>query len=538
MAYSNRINDPAFAKYLADSDRYAKIFSYILATAAVLGFYLYGELSPEMDNPEALYIGMGIGGMFIAIALITNQTKKGAKTWDGKVYDKQVEKKRRRRNAADMDYHMKEYLLFKVIFQSNDGKTHEISAENDDTLHNYYRIGERVRYHGGLRSFEKYDKSKDTIIFCNACASMNEMSGYSSQQVIKLLHFIYAHLRFDICFAISNNGPLNINPGKEKATNFPQSLMRRIMKRTKPGIIAVVVMVFLMSATHFASAKDADVLFPVIKNNLWGYIDSSGKTVVEPRYDHASQFSEGLGLVKTPKPDGKLLCIDAKGKIAFEINPNWSYMKPFNNGLAAVKDKETKLYGYINREGELVIPHKYSAAGDFSEGLAKVELKDSQNKLIEGFIDTKGEMVIRPDRWLKNSFSDGLAAVRTEKDGKFVYGFMDKKGKTVIEPRFKKVGRFGEGLAFVNDNGQIRIIDKKGKSTAIFNFKTGDFDKMPKFSNGFANLYYNWKFPTGFWGFVDKNGKLAFPQLDITFIKTPFSEERAWIKLRGSKDMV
>ena len=133
MAYSNRINDPAFAKFLADSDRYAKIFACILAAAAVFGFYLYGEFSPEMDNPEALYIGLGIGGMFVSIALITNRSKKGAKTWDGKVYDKQVEKKRRRRTAADLDYHMKEYLLFKVIFQSNDGKTHEISAENDDT---------------------------------------------------------------------------------------------------------------------------------------------------------------------------------------------------------------------------------------------------------------------------------------------------------------------------------------------------------------------------------------------------------------------
>lgn len=342
----------------------------------------------------------------------------------------------------------------------------------------------------------------------------------------------------NIDYGISNNDPLYFNPGKEKATNFPQSPMRRIMKRTKPGIIAVVVMVFLMSATHFASAKDADVLFPVIKNNLWGYIDSSGKIVVAHRYDHASQFSEGLGLVKTPKPDGKLFCIDARGRVAFELKPNWSKMKPFSDGLAAVKDKETKLYGYINRAGKLVIPYKYSSARDFSEGLAKVELRDSQNNLIAGFINTKGEMVINPDRWLKNSFSDGLAAVRTEKDGKFVYGFMDKKGKMVIEPRFKKVGHFGEGLAFVNDNGQIKIIDKKGKSTAVFNFETGDFDKMPKFSDGLAKLYYKWKFPTGFWGFVEKNGKLAFPNLDITLIKTPFSEERAWIKLRGSKDMV
>lgn len=176
MAYSNRSNDPAFAKYQAASRRYAVIFSLILAVAAVLGFTVYGATSREMDNPEALYIGLGIGGMFIAIALITNRSKKGAKSWDGKVCDKQVEKKQRRRNATDPDYHMREYLLYKVIIRSDAGKMHEITAENDDTLYNYYQVGDRVRYHGNLRSYEKYDKSKDTIIFCNACATLNEMS--------------------------------------------------------------------------------------------------------------------------------------------------------------------------------------------------------------------------------------------------------------------------------------------------------------------------------------------------------------------------
>ncbi|MBU4036264.1 MAG: hypothetical protein KKA35_07535 [Proteobacteria bacterium] len=173
--YSNRINDPAFAKYRANSDKYALIFSFIIAAAAILGFYLYGEFSMEMDNPEAMYIGLGIGGMFIMIALLTNRSKKGAKTWDGKVVDKQVEKKTKRRKASDPDYHMREYLLYKVIINSDYGQTHEITAEDDDTVYNYYEIGDRVRYHGSIRTYEKYDKSKDSIVFCNACASLNKI---------------------------------------------------------------------------------------------------------------------------------------------------------------------------------------------------------------------------------------------------------------------------------------------------------------------------------------------------------------------------
>lgn len=174
--YSSRISDPAFAAYLRNSERYAWIFSFILAAAAVLGFFIYGETSHEMDNPQALNIGLLIGGMFVAIAFITNRSKKSGWTWDGTVCDKQVEKKKRRRKTEDPDYHMQEYLLYRVIIQSDHRKKYEITAENDATRYNYYRIGEKVRYHGRLHSYEKYDKSKDTIIFCNACASLNEMT--------------------------------------------------------------------------------------------------------------------------------------------------------------------------------------------------------------------------------------------------------------------------------------------------------------------------------------------------------------------------
>jgi len=52
----------------------------------------------------------------------------------------------------------------------------ELTAEDDDTVYNYYQTGDRVRHHGGLNSFEKYDKSQDDIVFCNACASLNDIN--------------------------------------------------------------------------------------------------------------------------------------------------------------------------------------------------------------------------------------------------------------------------------------------------------------------------------------------------------------------------
>jgi peptidoglycan/LPS O-acetylase OafA/YrhL len=69
MSYSNKISDPRFDKYIKNTRDYRYQFGFILAIVAVVGFYLYGKFSDEMDNPEALYIGLTIGAMFFLIGL-------------------------------------------------------------------------------------------------------------------------------------------------------------------------------------------------------------------------------------------------------------------------------------------------------------------------------------------------------------------------------------------------------------------------------------------------------------------------------------
>ncbi len=172
--FSKRINDPAFARYIKNSHRWSAIFATILALAAVIGFYITGEKGTDgMENPQALYIGLGIGGMFLLIALSSILSRACTKTWDGTVVNKEIKKKTARRRYEDGYI---DYLEYSVIIQSDNGKQHTITAKNDDTKYNYYQIGDRVRHHAGLRSYEKYDKTGDTIIFCNACATLCDIN--------------------------------------------------------------------------------------------------------------------------------------------------------------------------------------------------------------------------------------------------------------------------------------------------------------------------------------------------------------------------
>jgi hypothetical protein len=175
IGYSERIKDPAFARYQRNSAAWSFSFAAILALAAIIGFYIYGETSSEMENPEALYIGLGIGGMFVAIAFFQTIGRSRSITWDGVVTDKKIQKERRQERSGDQQRWVR-YTRYTVVIKTDYGKTYEVIADDDDTYYNYYKIGDKVRHHKGLNSLEKYDKSGDSIIFCNACSSLNDIN--------------------------------------------------------------------------------------------------------------------------------------------------------------------------------------------------------------------------------------------------------------------------------------------------------------------------------------------------------------------------
>ncbi|MEA5010232.1 MAG: zinc ribbon domain-containing protein [Angelakisella sp.] len=176
IGYSERIHDPAFARYLKNTNRWSALFSMILAIATVIGFTIYGETSREMENPQAMFIGLGIGGMFLLIALYSIIARKASKTWDGVVVDKTVKQKSRRHDTGNNDSTIHYYTEYTVIMRDERGKTHRMTAEDDRTVFDYFQVGDRVRHHAGLNSYEKYDKSRDSIIFCNACATLCDIT--------------------------------------------------------------------------------------------------------------------------------------------------------------------------------------------------------------------------------------------------------------------------------------------------------------------------------------------------------------------------
>ena len=170
--YSSAIKHPSFARYQRDSRTWSFLFASILAVFSLIGFPIYGNLSGEISWPFSILYGLLIGAMFVGIAALQSLKRKLDKTWDGKVFDKQIIRVRERRKNGKLT----EREVFSIQIEKDNGKI-KTEKWRDPALFNYYDVGDMVRHHKGFAYYEKYDKSGDEEILCIACNSFNDING-------------------------------------------------------------------------------------------------------------------------------------------------------------------------------------------------------------------------------------------------------------------------------------------------------------------------------------------------------------------------
>ncbi|MDL2214462.1 hypothetical protein LJB76_02745 [Clostridia bacterium OttesenSCG-928-O13] len=166
--FSSRINDPAFASYIQKSRRVSTIFMIVLAVLVFAGFAIYGLVSGNLVF--ALVMGGFLAVLFLVVTFVTLTKNKSGGTWDGVVVDKKIKRRRRASGDSGNRRNYNEYILY---VKDDKGKTHKLGSISTSAIYEYYQVGERVRRHPGLQYYEKYDKTQDTEILCNACLRFN-----------------------------------------------------------------------------------------------------------------------------------------------------------------------------------------------------------------------------------------------------------------------------------------------------------------------------------------------------------------------------
>jgi ribosomal protein L40E len=175
IGFSNKINDPAFSQFIKKSKKGASIFGLFILVAAPVGFGIAGSVSDDFNNPQALLMGLALGVLYYIFSIIWSKKHFSSKTWDGVVVDKDIKKKTEHHGSGDNASYTT-YNLYTVYFKGNNGENHKIAAKNNRKYFDYFNLGDKIRFHGGLNSIEKYDKSNDSIIYCNACGTENDIN--------------------------------------------------------------------------------------------------------------------------------------------------------------------------------------------------------------------------------------------------------------------------------------------------------------------------------------------------------------------------
>jgi len=267
-------------------------------------------------------------------------------------------------------------------------------------------------------------------------------------------------------------------------------------------------------------------LFPVQKNKLWGYIDTTGTWFIKPQFSWASPFSEGKALVGFM---GKTVFIDKHGTLIFKHL--FADAEGFSNLLATVEMDDQ--YGVINYLGDTIIPIIYDELGEFSEGLIYAGLGDSY-----GYFNTQGEIVIPFEYSNAFDFTEGLAIVKSDSgygvindSGRVLiptiyemvlpdstlcivksedkYGVLTYDGDTLVAFDYDAIGKFTDNRAIAANGDIFNYINTSGEIAIEESFGFNDYSlNYSAFTNGYALVFVK-----GRVGIIDTLGKRVYPAI-------------------------
>lgn len=226
-----------------------------------------------------------------------------------------------------------------------------------------------------------------------------------------------------------------------------------------------------------------------------------------------SNAKKGIALAKVNWNAGDgVVFVDVDGNRIID-SKQFSSSRKFSEGLCAVVDKDTRLMGFINEKGELVIPCQFPnpssyvgfrnveprERGVFHCGYARMGNTDGcvlidrkGNTVLEGFVavDWDGDVAVvsKDDMRMQGLYTmDGkeIVPIGTYNIIKFldeenlccikygVYSIIDKTGKVIIEDKKEAkdyayehkvngVKDFSDGLSYVRGEDEWQIVDAQG----------------------------------------------------------------------------
>ena len=304
------------------------------------------------------------------------------------------------------------------------------------------------------------------------------------------------------------------------------------------------------------------------KDNKEGYINKNMEIIINPKYDFASEFHEGLAIVEN---NNNFYIVDKTGKELFDLqkvsvdtndyfsddllvvkyNNKCAYINKSFKFVSNIYDEASTLkngmglvnkngkYGFIDKSGKLVINLIYDEATDFADDVVIVKKNEKY-----GIINKQGQEVVgfEYDKIIRNLSNDKIFSVTKDGENYYIdknetryddckvsddnwisisnngkYGYIDKNLNLKINYQFELAENFYDGISVVVENEKYACLDKNGRMVYI----NANVQEMKNHSEGLIGVKINGK-----WGFADvKTGNIVInPEYDDV---QEFHEDRA-----------
>jgi len=248
---------------------------------------------------------------------------------------------------------------------------------------------------------------------------------------------------------------------------------------------------------------------------------------LKQKYDSVG-FGPHCGRIAVKK-NGLTGFVDIEGNEM--IPPIYRNAMSFSEGMSVVNLAVHK-YGLIDTDGKDIIPCKYDNVRSYQNGFARVEKGiywavidenknfvisfDREYQYIEDFVNGLAR-VKKGTKWgIINLYGDIIAPLKYYEIDAFksglarvrlkpkLYGYIDEKGKEIVPPIYEFIGDFRKGVAVVFVDGKRGLVNKNGEVIFIpENDFIGDFN-----NDGLAVFGKNKKI-----GIVNNYGRIIVPAI-------------------------
>lgn len=260
---------------------------------------------------------------------------------------------------------------------------------------------------------------------------------------------------------------------------------------------------FIVGREKLTTTFSEDYAVAYNEEKKHGFLNINDHTyTVQYMFDYATRFSEGYAYVKYA---GVGMIIDKSYNPILKDTKDYTICDGLYNGLVKVKDRDNGKYGFINKEGNLVIPCIYDQTRYFSEGLCSVALGDNYMNYKWGCIDTQGKIVIPiiyDGFW--GIFENGYIEVYNNGRGTLLG--LDAQPIPGFTWKYDEVRRIHEGFARFEQDGKMGFLNTKGDVVipAIYDFASF-------FVDGIACVCIDDKYGKHKYGGINTEGILVIP---------------------------